>query len=300
MGIGRTDEHADSRPPPTDRRCFLRLVAAAIPACLVRAEEPSGSGSSLDFNISGDFGTASEADIRAVLNSAASELWKHCPATRWQTRGFFIFPNEGSPITLFEHTADQRVAIGLNCRDRFWAQYAYQFSHEFLHALAGHSNDWRKARIRGRKPNHWIEESLCEAASLFTLRAMAKSWKTAAPYPNWRSFSTALGQYADERMEATRKGYPDDADFLRWFRGEESSLRGNATQREKNNRIALRLLPLFESEPAGWEAVTFFNLGEQAPDARLADHFRVWQRETPEKLRPFVAKIAEQFEVETR
>jgi hypothetical protein len=158
----------------TTRRRFLRIVAATLPACIASGEEPAGAGRTLDFKITGDFGEGSEADIRAVLHSAADEIWKHCPATRWQVRGFFIFRNEGSPITLFDHTADRRVAIGLNCGDTFWAQYAFQFSHEFLHALAGHSNDWRKPRIRGRKPNHWLEEALCETASLFTLRAMAE------------------------------------------------------------------------------------------------------------------------------
>lgn len=280
---------------PATRRHFLRLAAAALPACLAKAGEPQGAGRVLDFKISGDFGTASEADIRAVILSAASEIWKHCPDTRWQTRGFLIFPNEGSPITLFDHTADQRVAIGLNCRDTFWAQYAYQFAHEFLHALAGHSNDWRKAQLKGRKPNHWLEESLCEVASLFALRAMAKSWRTAPPYPNWKDFGDALHRYAADRIEATRKEFPED-DFIPWFRGEEKSLREHPTQREKNNRIALRLLPLFEKEPAGWEAMTFFNLGERGPDTTLAGHFRIWQKETPEKLRPFVAKVGGIFE----
>lgn len=284
----------------SSRRHFLRLAAAAIPASLVKADEPRGAGRNLDFKISGDFGTASAADIRAVINSAATEIWKHCPDTRWQTRGFFIFPNEGSPITLFDHTADQRVAIGLNCRDSFWAQYAYQFAHEFLHALAGHSNDRRKRRLIGKKPNHWLEESLCEAASLFALRSMAKSWKTEPPYPNWRDFADALHRYAEERMTATRKEFPDDKDFLRWFDGEEKSLRENATQREKNNRIALRLLPLFEKDPAGWEAVTYFNLGERGPDTTLTEHFRIWQEETPEKFRPFVVKIAGIFEGDER
>jgi hypothetical protein len=282
------------------RRHFLRLAAAAIPACLVNGEEPQGAGGALDFKISGDFGNAPLADVRAVLHSAASEIWKHCPATRWQTRGFFVFPHEGSPITLFDHTADQRVAIGLNCRDTFWAQFAYQFAHEFCHALAGHSNDWRKPRLKGKKPNHWLEESLCETASLFALRSMAKSWKTEAPYPNWKSFADALHRYAEERMEATRREFPDDRDFLRWFRAEEASLREHATQREKNNRIAVRLLPLFEEGPAGWEAMTFFNLGERGPDTPLAEHFRIWQHEAPEKLRPFVAKIAARFEEEVR
>jgi hypothetical protein len=283
---------------PATRRQFLRLAVAAIPACVVKGGEAEGAGRILDFKINGDFGGAPAADIRAVVNSASSEIWKHCPATRWQTRGFFIFPNEGSPITLFDHTADQRVAIGLNCRDTFWAQYAYQFAHEFLHALAGHSNDWRKPRLKGKKPNHWLEESLCETASLFALRAMAKSWKTDPPYPNWKGFADALHRYAGERMAATRKEFPDDDDknFLRWFRGEEKSLREHATQREKNNRIALRLLPLLEKEPAGWEAMTFFNLGERGPDTTLAEHFRIWQKETPEKLRPFVAKVAGIFE----
>lgn len=281
----------------SSRRQFLRLAAAAIPACIVKGAEPEGAGRLLDFKITGDFGTASAADIRAVIHSAATEIWKHCPDTRWQTRGFFIFPNEGSPITLFDHTADQRVAIGLNCRDTYWAQFAYQFAHEFLHALAGHSNDWRQPRIRGKKPNHWLEESLCEVASLFSLRAMAKSWKTEPPYPNWRDFADALHRYAGERMEATRKEFPDDGDkdFHRWFRDEENSLRENATQREKNNRIALRLLPLFEKEPAGWETMTFFNLGERGPDTGLADHFRIWREQTPERLRPFVGKIAAIF-----
>lgn len=284
-------------PLPVNRRRFLRLAVAAWPACAVKGEEPAGAGRELDFKISGDFGGAPEADIRAVLRSAAGELWKHCPDTRWQTRGFFIFPNKGSPITLFDHTADQRVAIGLNCRDTLWAQFAYQFSHEFLHALAGHSNDWRKPRIKGKKPNHWLEEALCETASLFTLRAMAKSWKTEPPYPNWKSFSDALHRYAEDRVEATRRKFPDDEkDFLRWFRGEENSLRGNATQREKNNRIALRLLPLFENEPAGWEALTCFNLGERGPDTTLTEHFRIWQEETPRPLRPFIERMAGIFE----
>jgi len=281
-------------PHLSTRRHFLRLAAAVIPTCLVKGEELQGAGRILDFKISGDFGTGSEADIRAVIHSAASEIWKHCPATRWQTRGFFIFHNEGSPITLFDHTADQRVAIGLNCRDTFWAQYAYQFAHEFLHALAGHSNDWRKTQLKGKKPNHWLEESLCEVASLFALRAMAESWKTAPPYPNWKDFGDALHRYAEDRMEATRKEFPDDGakDFHRWFRSEEKSLRENATQREKNNRIALRLLPLFEREPAGWESMTFFNLGERGPDTTLAEHFRIWREQAPDRLRPFVGKIA--------
>jgi hypothetical protein len=42
--------------------------------------------------------------------------------------------------------------------------------------------------------------------------------------------------------------------------------------------------------------MTFFNLGERGPDTTLAEHFQIWRKETPEKLRPFIAGIATIFE----
>ena len=32
---------------------------------------------------------------------------------------------------------------GLAVEGTYWAQFAYQFGHEFCHALAGHCNDWK-------------------------------------------------------------------------------------------------------------------------------------------------------------
>jgi hypothetical protein len=37
----------------------------------------------------------------------------------------------------------------------------------------------------GWKPSEWIEESLCETASQFALRSMARSWAIALPYGAW-------------------------------------------------------------------------------------------------------------------
>jgi hypothetical protein len=278
------------------RRRFLTLACAATPGLFVWGRDtPAASDRTLNLKIAGDFGSAGESDILAVLHSATNELWKHCPNTRFQVRGFHIFHNPNTPITLFDHTADDRIAIGLNAKDTFWSQYAYQYSHEFLHALAGHSNDWRKIDLRGKKPNHWLEESLCEAASLFALRAMAKSWRENPPYPNWRDYSQSLHEYAEERIGTTRIAYPDD-DFTAWFRSEQPSLRDHSTQREKNNRIALLLLPLFENHPAGWESLTFANLGPPQPEASLEQHFTRWISHTPATLQPFVRQIARLFQ----
>lgn len=274
----------------TTRRQFVALLLAATS----RAAETGGR--TLDFRIGDDFGKASAADITAVLRSAADTIWKHCPNTRWEVPGFFIFHSETAPITLFDHRADGRIAIGLTSQGTLWSQFAYQFSHEFCHALAGHSNDWRKPWIKASKANHWLEESLCETASLFAMRAMSKSWQTAPPYPNWKSYSASLANYVAERIEkvATDKG--EGFVFAKWFAENEPAMRENSTLREKNNIVAVELLPLFEANPAGWEAITFYNLGDNRDGKKtLARQFADWSAAAPATQREFIAKLAAVF-----
>jgi len=281
------------------RRRFLALACAAAHALLatncLAARKPAGRA--LDLKIAPNFGRAAEADLRAVLTSAATEIWRHCPATTWQTSGFYVCHNPKNPVILFDHTADGRVSIGLNSQDTLWCQYAFQFAHEFCHALAGHSNDWRKTWIRGRKANNWLEESLCETASLFALRAMAKNWAQNPPYPNWKDYSAALTSYAAERLAATASALPASTRFIDWFQQNEAAMRKSSTLRENNNQVAAALLPIFEADPAGWESVTFINLVPRAPENSLHDHLHAWHQKVPASQRAFVAKLARVFEI---
>lgn len=278
------------------RRRMLALFSAMLlgPA----RSQAAGAGREPSFEIDGDFGGASVDDIRAVLISAASTLWDHCPNTRWETPGFFIHRSMEHPITAYEHDKKGRIVIGLNVGGSYWSQFAFQFSHEFCHAMAGHSNDWKKAWIKGPKSNQWFEESLCETASLFALRAMSKRWQTAPPYPNWRSYAPHLNEYAEARITGARKAFQEP--FLTWFAKEQASLRGDAGQREKNLNIALQLLPLFEAEPSGWEAVTFCNLGERIPDKSLDAYFKDWEQNSPKVHQAFIRKLATLFGIEIR
>jgi len=280
------------------RRRFLALACSAAPALLTATSRaaPAPAGRALDLRIAPGFGAA-EADLRAVLTSAADEIWRHCPATTWQVSGFHVFRNPQSPITLFDHTADGRISIGLNSQDTRWCQYAFQFAHEFAHALAGHSNDWRKTSIRGHRANNWLEESLCETASLFSLRAMGKSWLTEPPYPHWKDYSASLTSYAAERLATTARELPAGTRFSAWFEENQTPMRATSTLREKNNQVAAALLPLFEAEPAGWETLTALNLGAPALEATLQDHLHAWHRQVPAAQRSFVAKLARVFEI---
>ena len=135
------------------------------------------------------FGAASSEDITVLLQSAAFELWRHCPRT--QLGGINVYYRSDHPQTDFKRTPSGRIAIGLSARDTHWAQYSFQFAHELCHTLANFSNNTRLVRYPPQA-NFWLEESLCETASLFTLRAMSRSWRTAPPYPAWRDYAPWL------------------------------------------------------------------------------------------------------------
>lgn len=275
-----------------------RFSALLLPAMLCfRASEAATiePHRALRFRIGSGFGEGLNDEIQAVLQSAADMIWQHCPQTHWQVPGFYIYFNEAYPITNFEHTADGCIAIGLATKGTYWCQYAFQFAHEFCHALTGHANDWTKQSRGGDRPNHWLEEVICEVASLFSLRAMARKWKEDPPFVNWKDFAEKLSEYAEERITKTREQFKDP--FLPWFQKSEAELRKNATMREQNCRIAIELLPIFEKAPAGWEAMTSFKGPKPSPDQTLTEHFQQWHERVDQKLQPFVKSIATVFGV---
>ena len=241
-----------------------------------------------------DWGQASPAEVRMVCLSAAGEIWKHCPDTRMSP--ILLHHRNGHPQTEWNRSRDGRIVIGIEARDRRCAQMAFQFAHEFCHALAAHSNDWRRTWREEGKPNHWLEESICETASLFALRAMARSWGDSAPDRAWTYYAPEFSNYARECMGGSGS-LPRGTTFPAWFHRNEASLRRNPNLREKNAVVAAQLLPLFERDPRGWEAVPFLNLGERDRKMSLARFLAEWQGNCPPKLQGFVARLALVFEV---
>lgn len=278
------------------RRQFSALLLASLsPAAF--AEEPATqpAGRKLDFQIKKEFGSARSADIEAVIRSAGDSIWRHCPNTQWEEPGFYIYRSRLLPITLDAHRPDGRIAIGLTSTGNHWSQYAFQFAHEFCHALAGHSDDWHKCWIKLPKADHWLEESFCETASLFALRSMGKSWQTDPPYPNWKGYAPNLTAYAADRLDASARGLPPDKSFADWFHANEPAMRKNPVIRPKNNVVAMKMLPLFEATPSGWESITFYNLVNRDPQKTLAAQLSDWKDAVPAEQKKFVAQVAEVF-----
>ena len=241
------------------------------------------------------FGNVSAKDVAAVLESAASEIWRYC--ARAQLTGIDVYHRAGYPITNFERQPSGRVAIGLTAKNTRWAQYGFQFAHEFCHALANFSDNPRRSVRYPRHANSWLEESLCETASLFTLRAMSRSWSIAPPYPAWENYARWLNHYAEQRLAQPGHRLPSGTPFPTWFKQNEPALRANPAGRERNNVIAIQLLPLFEADPRGWEALVYLNRGLRRRDASLAERLTEWRSQCPQDLRPFLGRLAGVFGV---
>jgi hypothetical protein len=253
----------------------------------------------LDIRVQANaFGKASAADITLVLSSAAAQLIRYCPHI--QLDGIDVYYRPDHPEIDLHRTRDKRIAMVLSARDTHWAQYSFQFAHEFCHALANFSDHSSSALANVPNRNLWLEESLCETASLFVLRAMSRSWATNPPQPAWQAYAPWLSDYVDRRMALPENRLRIGISFSVWFHEHQTALQKDAGQRTWNTIVATQLLPIFEADPAGWEAVTFLNRRPSGPNESLSQHFAEWRASCPNRLHSFVAKLAGVFGVALR
>jgi hypothetical protein len=243
----------------------------------------------------GGFGVASASDINAVLQSTAAELFQYWPRT--QLPSIDVYHRPDHPQTDSRRAVGNQITIGLTARDNHWAQYSFQFAHECCHALINYSNNDRELMRDRRCANLWLEESLCETASLFTLRALSRSWLTAPPYAAWRNYAPWFAAYAAERLALPEHHLPSGTPFAVWFRANEPALRQDPARRDRNTIIAAQLLPIFEREPRGWTALAFFGRSTN-PNQSLLQYFIKWRSGCPREFQRFVTKLAAVFEMD--
>ena len=227
---------------------------------------------------------ASGADIKAVLDSATRELWKNFPDGH-ELEPVVVTRGHSGPITLFQRNVRKEIVVQLDTSDTYWSQYAYQWSHELCHILCAYRDD--------AKDNKWFEEMLCELASLYTMRAMAESWKTDPPYSNWKSYGKSLRSYADDIVDKHPQLTP--ADLGEFYAENRDALRASATDRKLNATVAIALLPLFEETPSHWAAVPYLNKTPATPGMTLPKYLKKWHDDAPEKHRSFIRSLATHF-----
>ena len=238
------------------RKAILASTILAIPlGTVARAEDR------VRFIVDKEGFDDSAADIEAVCRSAGRQIWRHGEGVD----GIVIQVAKGKsgPITFFDRGKAGEFRVRLDTGGQAWSQYAYQFAHEACHVLCGGNDDW--------PGNLWFEETLCETASLYSLRRMSVEWRTKAPYGNWKGYAPSLGDYADnvirgrdEYLDIVRDGLPayyrEHADDLRENPDRPRHERGDGGRSARSVREGTR--------PLGGDSVAQSNPVPEGRDVR--------------------------------
>ena len=240
----------------------------------------NGGESVITITLTGDnWGTGQHSDINAVLTSAAAQITRHLREDVEATIDVGHW-EKNHPETRRGAGGPTNYTIWLSAKDRLWAKYSYQFGHELCHLLASYEQ-------RFEKPNQWFEETICEMAALFTVRSMGVTWKNNPPYPNWATYAKALSEYADDQAENVAGQTPDDESWEEWLRRHEENSRADPYERVGNRIIALRMLPLFENDPEGWNAIRRL----PASEGRIGEFLAQWKEAADPQDRVLIQRI---------
>lgn len=246
--------------------------AEAPPLPSLRIAEEGWGGARLD-------------NLQAVFQSTARVFCGYFPERKIEP--IFITRTFTGPMVHFERNYRREIVMDLDSEGNLWCQFVYQFAHEFCHVLAGFDQDGTS--------NLWFEESLCEAASLFALRNLAQQWRTAPPYPNWKSYVSSLETYAQMVIKSRER--IGNGRLPEFYLQHAAELRNQPTNRALNGAISLVLLKMLEQSPASWEAVSWLNSSPSAPGESFAYYLHKWLRAAPAKHQAFIAEILGAFEV---
>ena len=236
-----------------------------------------------------DWQGALTSDIQVLLRNVARHLtgeFRDLPKGNIVVRAT---PHpDNPPETLFRLSEEEPFTILLSARDRHWSQFAYQFSHELCHVLSEYE------RLRNCR-NNWFHEALCELASIFTIRRMAETWPTDPPYDHWAVYAQSLSDYAEGYLAREERRLPTGMTLSEWLLSKEGSLREDCKQRDKNAVVAYSLLPIFESEPAVWNAI------RRLPhsSAMFREYMLEWHAWVEPAEKPLVKRILDAFTNET-
>lgn len=232
------------------------------------------------------WGMARPVDIEVLLKDAASHLSQLLRNPFRGTVAVVPAPRtDPIPRAHIRSHPGCPFRIQLTARDTRWAQFAYQFSHEFCHVLSNYEH-------LQENPNNWFHETICELASVFTLRRMAERWLTHPPYPHWTDYARELARYVEECLSHKKRQLPAGMTLSTWLLSEEEGLRKDRYLRDKNAVVAYSLLPIFEDDPAGWNAIC------SLPDssAMFRDYLIDWHSQVEPVDKPFVTRISDAFD----
>ena len=254
----------------------LLIVLSLIPLHLLAVEI---------FVNEGNWGNVKTAEIKAVLASTVSVLLPLSPVLK--NKKIKVYSGEFSPKLYYDQNHNGQYLIKLSAKNRYWCQYAFQFSHELGHLICNTK--------RGSTKNNWFEETLCEAASLYVLEELSKVWTTTPPYWNWRSYGKEFEKYRKERIK--QSAYPTNFQISSWWKQNRKLLSQNSNLRKYNLWMAIQLLNLIEKNPkTAWSACEWLNHFKSDQNIKFESYLKNWELACLKReQKQFVQKVADLF-----
>lgn len=282
----------------------LPLIIASITCTLAHAnEEAQPPRKSPPFNSKemglrldirgGGWGKAQRESIETVLYSVADELLSRLPNKL--AYPIVITHTDGNPVALYERGPKGEYLVQLHASGENWHLYAYEFAHELCHII---SNYEENAGAETTSYNQWFEETLCETASLFTLKNLAATWETAPPEAKWSHEAKKLERFFNHLLSEGHRQLPPHTPLASWLHDNEEKLRNNPYLRNENEVVANLLLPLFQDDPQNWAALNYLNLDRSDARNSLRDYLYHWYENAPVEHKQFIAGILAMFKLE--
>ncbi|WP_227818011.1 hypothetical protein [Nitrogeniibacter aestuarii] len=205
---------------------------------------------------------------------------------------FHVAPTHDGPIVLRDRGPETTYQVRLSARDGRWYQFAYQYAHELCHVYANFSLR-HMSQSRTNNELQWFEESLCEAASLYSLRRLAERW--ADPGHPWHPSAALFKRYERLLREAPHRQLPDGESLAQWYEAHAHSLGTDPYQRQKNEVVANHLLTLFEAAPGSIASMAYLSRCEGGATGDFEALLKAWHAACPDQHRQMIEETMALF-----
>lgn len=239
----------------------------------------------------GGWGDAAPEEIETLLYAVAAELLTHFPGRRIDP--VIVSHARRAPIVLYEKGPGGEYQVHLAAKDKRWAEFVYEFSHEICHIVANYEHHAPPHKVG----HQWFEEAMCETASLYTLRRFSATWGESPPRAEWAPYAPSLHRYAEQMVNEPHRRLPANTTLATWFRDNEPALRDNPELRDRNEVVANQLLPLLEQNPGDWEAIGFLNLDVPDEATSFRAYLQHWYRRAPWQHKQFIRRTLGMFQL---
>jgi hypothetical protein len=195
---------------------------------------------------------------------------------------------DGNPTAVYDRGPSGEFLVRLHADRSRWHLYVFEFAHEFCHILSNYD----RAGPDVARRNQWLEEALCETASLYALGSLGAQPPDASLASRLAEHAASLRRFFRVLVTEGHRKLPEESELAEWLQEHEAGMRDDPYLREKNDVVAKAMLPLFFANPDGWDALCYLNLHPGDAFASLDDFLRHWHANAPERDKPFVARLS--------